>query len=115
MPVSEVSILVGAIGIVVGLLATAALALLVGVVIVTLAVAEFSAREHFSGYRSHTMLLAAIPAVAIGVVLIALFGGALARSTLLFAIIPVFLILVWVLRRRFRIARQTRIARPPAP
>jgi hypothetical protein len=115
VPVSEVAILVGAVGVVVGLVAKAAPALIVGVVVVTLGVAEFSAREHFSGYRSHTTLLAGIPAVAIGVVLIALLGGSLDRSTLLFVVLPVFLILAWFLRRRFRAARQGRIVRPPAP
>lgn len=105
----------GAIGIVVGVVSKTAPALIVGVVVVTLAVAEFSAREHFSGYRSHTTLLAAIAAVAIGVVVITLVGGSVDRSALLFVVLPVFLILVWFLRRRFRIARQARIVRPPAP
>jgi hypothetical protein len=110
-----VAILVGAVGVVVGLVAKAGPALVVGIIVVTLGVAEFSAREHFSGYRSHTTLLAGIPAVAIGVLLIALLGGSLDRSTLLFVVVPVFAILVWVLRKRFRAARQARVARPPAP
>ena len=42
------------------------MALAVGVVVCTLGVLEVTAREHFSGYRSHATLLAAIPAVASG-------------------------------------------------
>lgn len=115
VPVSEVAILAGAIGVVVGLVAKAAPALVVGVVVVTLGVGEFSAREHFCGYRPHSTLLAGIPAVGIGVALIALLGGSLDRATLLFVVIPVFAILYWILRRRFRVARQARVVKPPAP
>lgn len=115
VPVSEVAIFAGAVGVVVGLTAKAAPALVVGLIVVTLGVAEFSAREHFSGYRAHTTLLAGIPAVAIGAVLIALLGGSLDRATLLFVVIPVFVILFWILRRRFRFARQARLVKPPAP
>jgi hypothetical protein len=114
VPVSEIAIVIGAVGIVVGATARAAPALLAGVIVCTLAVAEFSAREHFSGYRSHTLLLAAIPAVAIGAGLVALFGGSVDRSTLVFVVLPVFAILALLLRKRFRTARYARSVRPPA-
>jgi hypothetical protein len=114
IPVSEVAIVIGAVGIVIGAVTKAGPALLAGVIVVTLAVAEFSIREHFSGYRSHTVLLAAIPAVGLAAILIALIGGSLSRGTLLLVVIPVFLILAWVLRRRFRSARHARQVLPPA-
>jgi hypothetical protein len=113
--VSELAILFGAIAVIVGWSATAAPALVVGVIVCVLAVAEITAREHFSGYRSHTTLLAGIPAVGIGVALIALVGGSLQRGTLLLIVVPVFAILFWLLRKRFVTARQARIIRPPAP
>lgn len=114
-PVSEFMILVGAVGVVVGLVSSAPAALAVGIIVCTLGVAEFSLREHLSGYRSHASLLAGIAAIAVGVALIALFGGSLRRSVLLGVVAVVFFVIFRLLRRRFRVARQARIARPPAP
>ncbi len=115
IPVSEIAIVLGAAALIVGLVSASPVPLAVGVVICTLAVAEFSAREHFSGYRSHAILLAGIPAVAVGIAMVALIGGSLSRGTLLAVVIPVFGVLLVVLRKRFRNARQARVARPPAP
>jgi hypothetical protein len=115
VPVSEIAIFAGAIGVIVGLVSKAAPALVVGIVVCTLGVTEVTAREHFSGYRSHATLLAAIPAVGIGVAMIALIGGSLRRGPLLLVVVPVFLVLFWLLRKRFRAARQARLVRPPAP
>jgi hypothetical protein len=115
VPVAEVAILAGAIATGYGFFGSAPAALAVGLVICTLGVAEFSAREHFSGYRSHTTMLAAIPAIALGIVLIALVGGSLGRGALLASVVPVFAVCFWFLRKRFRVARQARIAKPPAP
>ena len=61
VPVSEIAIFVGLVGVVVGALSGAPVALGVGVVVCVLGVVEVTAREHFSGYRSHATLLAAIP------------------------------------------------------
>jgi hypothetical protein len=115
VPVSEVAIFFGGLGALVGFVSGATAALVVGIVVCALGVLEFTAREHFSGYRSHTTLLAAIPAVAVGVGLIALVGGSLARGTLLLVVVPVFGALFWLLRNRFRSARQARVVRPPTP
>jgi hypothetical protein len=115
LPISELAILVGAVGTVYGFFAGVPAALAVGVIVVTLAVAEFSAREHFSGYRSHTVMLAAIPAIGVGIAMIALLSGSLSRGPLLLVVVPVFAVCFWFLRKRFRVARQARIARPPAP
>jgi hypothetical protein len=114
LPISELAIFVGAIGVVVGLVSAAVPALVVGVVVCTLGVVEVTAREHFSGYRSHATLLAAVPAVAIGIAMIALLGGSLRRGPLLLVVVPVFGGLFWLLRKRFRTARQARVVRPPA-
>jgi hypothetical protein len=80
-------------------------------IVCALGVCEITAREHFSGYRSHTALLAGIPAVAIEAGLVALFGEPKQRGLLLVVVVPVFSILFWLLRRRFLIARQARVAR----
>ena len=114
VPVSELMILAGIAGVIFGFAASHPVALAVGVAVCTLGVAEFSAREHLSGYRPHTTLLAAIPAIAVGVVIIALIGGSLSRGPLLLSVVVVFIVCFWLLRRRFRAARQARIAKPPA-
>jgi hypothetical protein len=116
VPVSEIAIFVGALGAAVGFFGHNNPALIVGLTVCALGVAEFTAREHFSGYRSHATLLAAMPAVAIVVVAVAVFGAPAdrtARILLLVAIVPVFAVLYWALRKRFRTARQARIVRPP--
>jgi hypothetical protein len=115
IPVSELAIFAGAIGVVVGLVSAASTPLIVGIVVVALGVIEVSAREHFSGYRSHATLLAGTPAVAVGVVMIAAWGSSLARATLLVVVVPIFGGLFWLFRKRFQAARQARVARPPRP
>jgi len=111
LPVSEVLILAGAVGTVYGLVASAPIALAVGLVACVLGVGEFTVREHFSGYRSHTTLLAAGVAIAVGIAMIALLGGSLNRGLLLGVVLPVFVVCFVLLRRRFRVARHARIAR----
>ncbi len=111
LPVSEVAILLGIIGAVFGFLNGGGPALVVGLVVCALGVCEITAREHFAGYRSHTALLAGIPAVMIEVGVVAIFGEPKQRGFLLVVVVPVFAILFWLLRRQFMIARQARVAR----
>jgi hypothetical protein len=115
LPISELAIFAGAVGAFIGFVSGAAPALAVGLIVCALGVVEVTAREHFSGYRSHATLLAGVPAVGIGIALIALVGGSLTRGPLLGVVVPVFGVLFWLLRKRFRTARQARIVRPPAP
>ena len=111
LPISELAILAGLIGAVIGFVDGGGPALVVGLIVCGLGVCEITAREHFSGYRSHTALLAGIPAVAAEVGLVAIFGEPRQRGVLLVVVVPVFAILFWVLRRRFIVARQARVAR----
>jgi hypothetical protein len=90
-------------------------ALYVGLIVIALGVLEFTAREHFSGYRAHTTLLAAIPSLAVVTALELTVGTASSRVLLVVVASPVFGFLFYLLRRRFMVARQARIARPPAP
>lgn len=118
VPVSEIAILFGTIGAAVGLASHSSTSLIVGIAICALGVVEVTAREHFSGYRSHASLLAAIPAVALVAMSAAVLGAPRQRSArelMLAAAVPVFGILFWLLRRRFQTARQARVVRPPAP
>jgi hypothetical protein len=115
VPVSELAILAGGIAFVIGMVRGGGPALYVGLIVLALGVIEFTAREHFSGYRSHTTLLAAIPALAVVTALELTVGARSTRVVLVVAFIPVFALLFYLLRRRFMVARQARIARPPAP
>jgi hypothetical protein len=110
LPVSEVAILLGLIGAVVGFATSNTAALVVGVIVCAIGVCEITAREHLSGYRSHTALLAGIPAVGVGAALAALFHPS-QRGVVLVAVVPVYAILFWALRRHFLVARQARVAR----
>lgn len=114
LPVSEVAIFAGAVALLVGWLRHSGLTLVVGVLVCALGVVEVTAREHFSGYRSHSTLLAAIAAVAAETGLGLLFAPR-DRLVLLVIVIPVFAAVFKVLRDRFTIARQARVrALPPA-
>jgi hypothetical protein len=114
VPVAEIAIFAGSIGFLVGLVSRAPVPLLVGVGVCALGVLEFTSREHFSGYRSHTSLLAAFPALVIEAALVV---GLHPRQPVLVlpAVIPIYAVAFWLLRRRFLAARQLRLARPPAP
>lgn len=111
MPVSEVAILAGMIVAVVGVVEHARVTIIVGLVICALGVVEVTGREHFSGYRSHTALLAAVPTVALEAIVVGVFGDPSDRAWLLLVMVPVFALLFFALRQRFRIARQARAAR----
>lgn len=115
LPISELAILAGLVGVVVGVINGGGPALIVGVIVCALGVVEITAREHFAGYRSHTILLAAIPAVGLEAGVVAVFGEPQPRALVLVIVVPVYAVLFWLLRRRFLSARQARVRRPPAP
>jgi len=115
LPVSELAILIGFIGLVIGFIEGGGPVVIVSVIVCGLGVLEVTAREHFSGYRSHTILLAAIPALAVETGIAVLFGVPSQRLLLLIPVVPLYALLFWLLRRRFMTARQARVARPPAP
>jgi hypothetical protein len=115
LPVSEVAIFAGLISLVLWLINGGTAELVVGSLVCALGVIEVTAREHFSGYRSHTTLLAAIPAVVLEASLFAAGVRPRERVLLLLAVVPVFALGFWWLRKRFAVARQSRVARPPAP
>jgi hypothetical protein len=71
LPLSELLILVGAIGTIIGFsraksggFSSGGPTLIAGLVAVALGTLEVTLREHRSGYRSHTLLLALLPTVA---------------------------------------------------
>jgi prepilin signal peptidase PulO-like enzyme (type II secretory pathway) len=114
LPIAEVAIFAGLVALVLWLINGGTAELVVGSLVCALGVLEVTTREHFSGYRSHTILLAAVPAVALEAGLFAAGVRPRERALLLVAVIPVFALGFWWLRKRFIVARQRRIARPPA-
>jgi hypothetical protein len=115
VPVSEFAILAGLIAAIFGYVTSAPLALIVGLVICALGTMEVVGREHFTGFRAHTALLAAIPAIAVELGVVALFGDPAQRGLLLLAIVPVYAACFFALRRQFAFARRARVARAARP
>lgn len=87
-PLVEISVLIGIVCIVLGLLRRddtgGRVLLALGVSLGALGGLDTTVREHFAGYRSHTLVLAAFPAVATAVV-IGLAG------VVLYLIVPIML------------------------
>jgi hypothetical protein len=111
VPVSEFAIFAGLVALVVGVIKHGGPALEVGIIVMALGVTEVTAREHLSGFRSHTTLLAFLPAVIVGALYALVIGAPRQRILLLVPAIPVFAACYWVLRRHFSVARHARVVR----
>jgi hypothetical protein len=104
-PLVELVIFVGIVMLVVGFVAgggTGTILIVVGLVLAALGGLELSVREHFSGYRSHTTLLAGLAAVACLAILF--FGAptALAPAVRIGIAAVVFGLAAWGLTAVFR-------------
>jgi hypothetical protein len=111
LPVSEIAIFAGLVALVVWLINGGVAELVVGSIVCAFGVLEVTGREHFSGYRSHATLLAAVPAVALEAGLFAAGVRPRERALLLIVVVPVFAVGFWWLRKRFTVARQARVSR----
>ena len=109
MPVSEFAIFAGLVALVVGMLNHGGAALEVGIIVMALGVTEVTAREHFSGYRSHATLLAFMPAVIVEAAYALVVGVPQQRILLVVPAVPIFALCYWLLRRHFRVARHARV------
>jgi hypothetical protein len=120
-PLSEILIVVGAIGTIVGLQregsktpgVSGTAPLIAGLVAVGLGVFEVTLREHLSGYRSHALLLALLPVLVFHTVIVLGVSAVANPSQLLtLLLLPVdvvlYLLLFKLLRARFLDARQLR-------
>jgi hypothetical protein len=115
VPVSEFAILAGLAAAVFGYASSHPLALIAGLVICALGTMEVVGREHFTGYRAHTALLAAIPAIAVELGVATLFGNPSQRGLLLLVSVPVYVLCFFALRRQFAFARRARVAKSARP
>jgi hypothetical protein len=122
LPLSELLILVGAVGAALGMsklshgLSSGGPALFVGLAAVTLGTIEVSFREHRSGYRSHTLLLAlSVVILCDAVLVLALTAfttpGRLFDVVLVAVDLALFAFLFKVFRARFLDARHARVLR----
>jgi len=113
-PFSELLILVGAIGTIVGFAGGEPATLFAGLGAVVLGTLEFTIREHRTGYRSHAALLAAVPTalmhggIALGLFALGARSGVLVIAPLAVDV-PVFWLLYRFLRARFDDARRERL------
>jgi hypothetical protein len=115
-PLAELSILVGLIAVAVGAARGEAgkTLLLVGVLVVVIGTLDTTIREHLSGYRSHAGLLAAMPTALVhGGIALGLFALGAPRVTWVLVPIvldvPLFSVLLKMLRARFEDARRERV------
>jgi len=116
VPLSELLILVGAIGTIVGLrrgLTHGGPTLLAGLAAVMIGTLEVTWREHVSGYRSHTIMLALLPTVAFHTLLVLLISLITSVSPTLKVApvvidVPLFAFLFKFLRARYLDARRER-------
>ena len=117
VPLSELLILAGAIGTVVGLnrgISHGGPPLIAGLAAVVIGTAEVTLREHMSGYRSHTVILALLPTIvfhSVVVLIVAAFTTTprALNVALLFVDAALFAFLFKLLRARFQDARRERV------
>jgi hypothetical protein len=111
LPLSELLILIGTIGAVVGLLRReSGLPLLIaGLAAVLIGTIEVTLREHLSGYRSQTLILTLLPTILLytGVVIVTRPPAAVSLALLAFDIL-LAIFLFKLLRARFLDARRER-------
>jgi hypothetical protein len=108
VPVTEVAILLGTLAMLIGFTQgkDGVVPMAVGFGIVVLAVGELSVREHFTGFRSHALLLALLPVVVLEGLLYAFVG--ISGPLLLAIAVPTFISLAFIFRARYREARMDR-------
>jgi hypothetical protein len=112
-PLSELLILIGAIGAIVWLVrrGSGTPLLIAGLAAVAIGTVEVTLREHLSGYRSHTIVLSVLPVVVLDsavALLVAPFTTAL-KLGLLAVNAAIVVFLYRVLRARFLDARRERV------
>lgn len=114
LPLSELLILIGAIGAVIGLsrgISHGVAPLIAGLAAVAIGTIEVTLREHLSGYRSHTIMLAVLPVIAVDSALVLLlqpFGTGL-KLGMVAIDLALFGALYRLLRARFADARRERV------
>ena len=108
-PLTEIGMAVGLAIFVAGLLGDgrdATWLLGVGVLVLAVVVVELCLREHFAGFRSHTLLLAVLPVAVLDGVLVLALGDTLRGPVVLVVALALAGGLAWLLHRRFNLAHE---------
>jgi len=115
-PLAELLILVGLVAVAIGAArgASGKTLLFAGIAIVVIGTLDTTIREHLSGYRSHAGLLSAVPTALVhgGIALLLYELGAPRATWVLVPIavdVPLFWVLLKLLRARFADARRERV------
>ncbi len=103
-PLTEIGMGVGLVLFLIGF-AGAPVLLLAGVAVLVVVVAELCLREHFAGFRSHSILLAMLPVTTVHLGLVVLADVAWRGPLALGVDLAVAGTLGWWLQQRFRIAQ----------
>ncbi len=110
-PLTEIGMAVGIVIFGAGFLGSSARTLTIGALVLAVVTAELCLREHFAGFRSHTLLLAALPVALLhGLVVLAITDSYRGPLTLA-ADLAAGGALAWWLRARFRQAHERNSAR----
>ena len=116
LPLSEILIFVGLVAGVIGATRSESGLPIIGagVLAILLGTLDFTAREHLSGYRPHTTMLAAVPTALVFAALVVVMRAVHVPSPLwvivpLAIAVPLFMFLFSRLRSRFRDARHQRV------
>ena len=112
-PLTEIGMAVGIVILLIGFASRPAL-LLAGVGVLVVVVSELCLREHFAGFRSHSILLAFLPVTVAHLIVVLLVSGDWRGPSALAVDLAVTGGLAWWLRQRFRHAqsRARTLARP---
>jgi hypothetical protein len=100
VPLTEIATLVGIVLLVIGFFdyQERKWLLVIGMGLASLGGLDTALREHFAGYRSHTTVLAALPAVTVAATL---YFASAPWPALVLAVVAVFVGAFWWLRRRW--------------
>jgi hypothetical protein len=103
-PLTEIGMGVGLVLFLVGFAGAPAL-LPAGVGVLVVVVAELCLREHFAGFRSHSILLAMLPVTTVHLGVVVLAGVSWRGPPALAVDLAIAGALAWWLQQRFRVAR----------
>jgi hypothetical protein len=111
VPLTEIGIAAGIVVLVVGFATANAARLAIGVVMLTVVVCELCLREHFAGFRSHSLLLGLLPVTTVHMLIVLLVTTDWRGPLVLLVDLTAAGGLAWWLQRRFRVAQARALKR----